>query len=83
LLFYFSSDISLYIHYVFSTKERQPLLVPEIQDRVWAYMGGIARKNQMKALSIGGTKFPGDKSPGYSRMSLRDKEIRRFIFFVP
>jgi len=51
-----NSYISLYIHYVFSTKERQPLLLPEIQDRVWAYMGGIARKNKMKALSIGGTR---------------------------
>ena len=51
-----NSYISLYIHYVFSTKERQPLLVPEIQDRVWAYMGGVARKNKMKALAVGGTK---------------------------
>jgi REP element-mobilizing transposase RayT len=51
-----NSYISLYIHYVFSTKERQPLLTPEIQERVWSYMGGIARKNKMKALSVGGTK---------------------------
>ena len=49
-----NSYISLYIHVVFSTKGRQPLIVPDIQNRLWAYMGGIARENQMKALSVGG-----------------------------
>ncbi|MCK4388714.1 MAG: transposase [Desulfobacterales bacterium] len=43
-----NSYISLYVHYVFSTKERLPLIVPEIQNRLWAYIGGIARKNKMK-----------------------------------
>ena len=51
-----NSYISLYIHVVFSTKERQAMIGPELQNRLWAYMGGIARENQMKALSIGGTQ---------------------------
>ena len=42
-------------HCVFSTKERQGTIVPEIQERLWAYMGGIARENEMKALAAGGT----------------------------
>ncbi|MCP4352451.1 MAG: IS200/IS605 family transposase [Desulfobacterales bacterium] len=50
-----NSYISIYIHYVFSTKERLPLISPEIRERLWAYMGGIAREKQMKALAIGGT----------------------------
>jgi putative transposase len=39
---------------VFSTKERRKTIVPDIQSRLWAYMGGIAHEHQMKALSIGG-----------------------------
>ncbi len=43
------------IHYVFSTKDRRKLILPEIRDRLWAYLGGIARENEMKALAVGGT----------------------------
>jgi putative transposase len=49
-----NSYISLYMHIIFSTKGRQPMIVPELQTRLWAYMGGIARENSIKALSIGG-----------------------------
>jgi REP element-mobilizing transposase RayT len=41
-------------HCAFSTKERRKTIVPEIQPRLWAYMGGIARERQMKALGVGG-----------------------------
>jgi REP element-mobilizing transposase RayT len=51
-----NSYISLYVHYVFSTKQRLPLILPEIQGRLWAYIGAIARKNEMKALAVGGTE---------------------------
>jgi REP element-mobilizing transposase RayT len=42
------------MHCVFSTKERRPLLTPGISERLWPYLGGIARENHMKALAIGG-----------------------------
>jgi len=42
-------------HCVFSTKERRKTIAPEIQARLWAYMGGVARKREMKALAVGGT----------------------------
>ena len=45
---------SLHYHLVFSTKNRQPFLVEAIRDRVFAYLGGIARKNGINALEIGG-----------------------------
>jgi REP element-mobilizing transposase RayT len=32
----------LNIHYVFSTKERVLVLEPDIRERLWPYMGGIA-----------------------------------------
>ena len=42
------------VHLVFSTKNREPWITTEIEQRIWEYLGGIARKNQMKALQIGG-----------------------------
>ena len=51
-----SSFIRVYIHYVFSTKGREPYIVPELEKRLWTYMGGIARNNNMQALAINGTE---------------------------
>ena len=48
------SYISIYIHYIFSTKNRQKIIKSELEERLWPYMGGIARENKMKALAIGG-----------------------------
>jgi REP element-mobilizing transposase RayT len=44
----------IYFHVVFSTKNRVDLIRPEIEGRVWAYIGGIARKHKMTALQVGG-----------------------------
>jgi putative transposase len=48
------SYVSSYYHCVFSTKERRPLIPPGLQERLWPYLGGIARQNDMKAIEIGG-----------------------------
>ncbi len=48
------SYISCLMHVVYSTKDRQPLITPELQKRLHPYLGGIARENDFKALSIGG-----------------------------
>jgi putative transposase len=45
---------SLQYHVVFSTKNREPWLRPEVQERVWSYLGGIARQNDLEPLLIGG-----------------------------
>jgi REP element-mobilizing transposase RayT len=42
------------MHCVFSTKERHLWLTSNIRERLWPYLGGIARENDMKALAIGG-----------------------------
>jgi REP element-mobilizing transposase RayT len=42
------------MHCVFSTKERRKLITPDIQQRLWPFIGGIAKENGMKALAIGG-----------------------------
>ena len=41
-------------HCVFSTKDRRPLIPPDLKKRLWPYMAGIARENQFKALAVGG-----------------------------
>ncbi len=46
---------SLFVHFIFSTLNREPLLVSGIRERVWTYLGGIARKNRFSAISVGGT----------------------------
>jgi putative transposase len=48
--------VSDLVHCVFSTKERRNLIRPEIQSDLWAFLGGIARKNGFKALIVGGTE---------------------------
>ena len=48
------SYVSSYYHCVFSTKQRQPLISTELRERLWPFLGGIARQNHMKAIEIGG-----------------------------
>ena len=50
------SYISSYFHCVFSTKERRPLITPALRERLWPFLGGIARQNKMKAIEIGGVE---------------------------
>jgi REP element-mobilizing transposase RayT len=50
------SYVSIKIHYIFSTKNRLPMITPDLKERLWAYMGGIARENNMKALAIDGVE---------------------------
>ncbi len=51
-----NSYTSLHYHVVFSTKHREPTIHQEFEQRIWAYLGGIARENQIKALKIGGVE---------------------------
>ena len=51
----FMSYVSSYFHFVFITKELRRLITPELRDRLWPFLGGIARQNKMKAIEIGGT----------------------------
>ena len=46
--------ISCYLHCVWGTKERRRFITPGLQNRLWPYLGGIARANKMTAIEIGG-----------------------------
>jgi REP element-mobilizing transposase RayT len=48
------SYVSSYLHCVFSTKEQRPWITPQLRERLWPYLGGIARQNDMKAIEVGG-----------------------------
>lgn len=45
---------SLYYHIVFSTKNRALFIRPQIEERLWDFIGGIARHHKMTPLQIGG-----------------------------
>jgi REP element-mobilizing transposase RayT len=45
---------ALNYHLVFSTKERAPLITPDRQPRIYAYIGGIIGELGGEMLSIGG-----------------------------
>ena len=48
------SFVSCLMHCVWATKERRAIMRPDIQQRLWPYLGGIARENKMRALAVGG-----------------------------
>ena len=64
MLYYFWSTIQIFsmantfsclnIHCFFSTKESVGVLNPDIRERLWPYMGGIAQQNGMIPKCIGG-----------------------------
>jgi putative transposase len=44
----------LFYHIVFSTKLRRNFIHQDIEERVWNYLGGVARKHDVTSLRIGG-----------------------------
>lgn len=50
-----STHTSLHYHLVFSTKHREPWLVPESRARVHEYLGGTLRGMEGLAHAVGGT----------------------------
>jgi putative transposase len=48
------SLVKNYVHIVFSTKYRQPLITENIETQLWAYMSGICNEMQCPSLQVGG-----------------------------
>ena len=48
------SFVSFLIHAVFSTKDRQPTLAPELSSRLFPYIGGIIRELHGTPLAVNG-----------------------------
>ena len=51
-----NSYICCHVHYIFSTKNRENLISPELESRLYEYIGGIAKENGMRTLALGGTE---------------------------
>ena len=49
-----NSFLSLQVHVVFSTKNRERWISPQVECEVWAYLSGIIKNQGGKALQIGG-----------------------------
>lgn len=49
-----SSYTCLYYHIIFSTKDRRPLINPDLQTRLYDYMGGIITHEKGRLLAAGG-----------------------------
>jgi REP element-mobilizing transposase RayT len=49
-----STFTNLMSHVVFSTKNREPMIVPEIRNKLWVYMGGIVKGEGGVFVEIGG-----------------------------
>lgn len=47
---------SLHYHLLFSTKNRELWIARPIEERIWRFIGGIARKHGMTALQVGGVE---------------------------
>ena len=43
-----------HIHLVFSTKKRLKLIPEQLQPRLWAYIAGICKNNNMLSFAVGG-----------------------------
>jgi len=50
------SCVEVYLHVIFATKNKQPLIPSDIEKRLYAYIGGIANKRKCIILSINGTE---------------------------
>lgn len=44
-----------FIHCIFSTKDRKPLISPECREGIYAYLGGTARSEGFSLIAAGGT----------------------------
>lgn len=48
------SLVKNYVHIVFSTKYRKPLIQAEIEDELYSYLGGICNKLECHVIKVGG-----------------------------
>ena len=46
---------NIFIHCVFSTKERRKIIPPELRSRLWKYFAGIGANHRITVPTAGGT----------------------------
>ena len=48
------SLVKNYLHIIFSTKYRQPLIIESVEDELYSYLGGICKELECPPIKIGG-----------------------------
>jgi len=69
---------ALYIHVVFSTKNREPYITPDLEPQLYAFMHGIAKNHDCIAWNIGGM-------PDHTHILLalhRDRSVFEMVRFL-
>lgn len=51
-----NSYLQVYVHYVFSTKNREPFIDSRMEAKLWKYMAGVAKSNNLNPIIINGTE---------------------------
>lgn len=46
----------VFLHFVYSTKHRRPWITPDVQPRLYEYIGGIVRAENGSQYAIGGVE---------------------------
>ncbi len=48
------TSVQNYLHIIFGTKKREPLILPDMEKRLYSYLGGISTKRKSPILTING-----------------------------
>jgi putative transposase len=51
-----TTNTSLLVHAIFSTKNREPFIASESQNHLWGYIGGIVRRRGCVLRAVGGVE---------------------------
>jgi putative transposase len=46
--------VANYHHAVWSTKHREASITEDVRERLWSYIGGVAREHKMRLIEVGG-----------------------------
>ena len=63
----------VFVHCIFSTKDRRDIIPSHLQSEMWAYIHGIAKNLNVHTLAVGGT---GNHSRCAADASADDKSVR-------
>jgi putative transposase len=51
-----NSYLKVYVHYVFSTKNREPMILSSFEKELWAYIAGVSREINVDPIIINGVE---------------------------
>ena len=78
--------VSLMVHVIFSTKNREPFITLEIEPELFAYIGGILRNHESRLIDAGGASdhvhllISDVKKDSSSWIKTKGSQFRNFIW---